>query len=419
MLKNGLLRPFGLCHLLLTENMRVNMKKTFFIIILLVLIMTNCCDAYCGPEKDIIFTYGDYLYSVLKDDTAAIVGTSAHDESFCEEKYIFPVNECMVIPDEIEGHTITSISEYAFANSYLQSSLVVVPRTVALIGENAFETVNDLCDVILEEGVLEIGDNAFMGCWSMQSITIPSSIKKIGINPFYDCCNIHIHMSENKTYKLINGCLVDVINNELISGNSSNSQKNVFIPDDVTTIANYAFGGCDKIETVVISNDITKIGEAAFIRCVALQEFDIPDSVVSVGENAFRGCYKLSNVSIGKNVIYIGDNAFPHNQELTLHVYFGSYAEDYAKENSYNYEYISDTQVRGATDIWLCKADGSVVASVPVGTEMVISTYDDALDMFSVTYGDYPGYIKGTGLQLQQNGQWKNVTKAELIEMMD
>ena len=74
--------------------------------------------------------------------------------------------------------------------------------------------------------------------------------------------------------------------------------------------------------------------------------------------------------------------------------------------------------VIGTTDIWLRNENGGTIDSIIAGKEFTLCNYDEKIGMFYAIFGDKEGYVKGTGLQLQQNGQWKDITKAELIEIM-
>jgi hypothetical protein len=105
----------------------------------------------------------------------------------------------------------------------------------------------------------------------------------------------------------INGLPVTSIGNSAFSGTSLTS---VTIPDSVTNIGNYAFGGCGGLASIMIGNSVTRLGASAFNACHSLASVTIPDSVTSIGDNAFDHCLSLTGVTIGNNVISIGQSAF-------------------------------------------------------------------------------------------------------------
>jgi len=94
------------------------------------------------------------------------------------------------------------------------------------------------------------------------------------------------------------------------------SLKSIMIPDAVTTIEKWAFAGCKSLTNVTIGNGVTTIGEGAFFRC-DLTSITIPDSVTTIGVRAFYWCSSLTSVTIGKGVTTIGGWAFSDCYSLT------------------------------------------------------------------------------------------------------
>ena len=85
----------------------------------------------------------------------------------------------------------------------------------------------------------------------------------------------------------------------------------------ITSIGEYAFGGCWKLTSVTIPDSVTSIGELAFYECSSLTNVTIPDSVTSIGKWAFWGCSSLTSVIIGDGVTSIGERAFINCSSLT------------------------------------------------------------------------------------------------------
>lgn len=120
----------------------------------------------------------------------------------------------------------------------------------------------------------------------------------------------------------------------------------VVIPGSVTNIADHAFYGYDKLESVTLSKGIKRIGEAAF-AFTSLTEVTIPDSVVFIGDNAF---FKtgITEITIPDSVTSIGEKAIGYTGETTnskekvinfkINCGEGSAAEQYAKDNDFNYQ---------------------------------------------------------------------------------
>lgn len=82
------------------------------------------------------------------------------------------------------------------------------------------------------------------------------------------------------------------------------------IGNDVTSIGDNAFYGCDSLTSLTIGNSVTSIGDNAFDGCASLTSITIPNSVISIEGGAFYGCTGLTSVNIPSNVTNIGSDAF-------------------------------------------------------------------------------------------------------------
>ena len=85
----------------------------------------------------------------------------------------------------------------------------------------------------------------------------------------------------------------------------------------VTSIGDYAFGGCNGLASVTIPDSVTSIGYSAFSYCSGLANVTIPDSVTSIESRAFSDCYRLTSVTIPNSVTNIGSYAFYNCKGLT------------------------------------------------------------------------------------------------------
>ena len=136
----------------------------------------------------------------------------------------------LVIPDKLDGLTVTAIGDGAFKNNKTISS-VTIPSTV-----------------------LSVGSEAFYGCTGMSSISIPNSVTNIGSSAFRGCVRL----------------------------------SSVTLPNRLTFIASYLFYGCSGLHSISIPNSVTIIYEFAFYG-TSLQYIAIPASVTTIGSRAFGG----------------------------------------------------------------------------------------------------------------------------------
>ena len=70
------------------------------------------------------------------------------------------------------------------------------------------------------------------------------------------------------------------------------------IPNNVTSIGNYAFSGCSSLTSITIPNSVTSIGDEAFAWCSSLTSITIPNSVTSIGDEAFAWCSGLTTMVV-------------------------------------------------------------------------------------------------------------------------
>ena len=165
----------------------------------------------------------------------------------------------------------------------------------------------------ITEGVQTIGDYTFAGAKKLEQVQLPESIKAIKTGAFSGCtsleyvnitsleswCNISFGSSfANPLYYAQNL----YVNDELVT--------DLVIPENITSIRQYAFYKCNGLSSVTLHNNVTSIGNYAFQYCNNLTSITIPDSVTSIGTSAFSNCGNLTSVTIGSGVTSIGGNAF-------------------------------------------------------------------------------------------------------------
>ncbi|MBQ3268164.1 MAG: leucine-rich repeat protein, partial [Atopobiaceae bacterium] len=106
------------------------------------------------------------------------------------------------------------------------------------IWDNAFNSHDDIKNVVIEDGVTAIGNSAFASCYGLESVEIPSGVTSIGIEAFFGCTSL----------------------------------TSVEIPSSVTSIGDYAFAFCGSFKDVTIMSGNTTFGQGAFEACSNLKD---------------------------------------------------------------------------------------------------------------------------------------------------
>ena len=131
---------------------------------------------------------------------------------------------------------------------------------VTSIRQGTFENCPHLSSVVIPSSIARIGNYAFSGCSSLTNVEIPNTVTFIGDEAFFGCTG-------------------------LVSVN---------IPNGLNSLSRCVFYGCSSLSSISIPNGVTSIGGSAFEGCSGLTSLNIPNSVTSIGDNAFKGCASLT-----------------------------------------------------------------------------------------------------------------------------
>lgn len=210
---------------------------------------------------------------------------------------------------------------------------------------------------------------------TLEKVDIHNGITYIPKNPFYwnrKLTDIYVSAG-HPTLATIDGVLFEKPTRRLVAYPLGFSANEYIVPEGIQEIGNYSFATNDNLNTIRLPGSLKVIGNDAFYACTALRHIELPEGLTTIGDSAFYGCrlpdrfvipdtvtsigstafycVTASEIVVPSSVTYIGDWAFnkkdgywelyevPYNG-VTLIVERGSYAEEYANEYGYRYEYI-------------------------------------------------------------------------------
>lgn len=184
-----------------------------------------------------------------------------------------------VIPETVEygGNTYQVVAIAApnysrvFNDTYQNIKHVSLPKSLRIVGYNAFNNCTNLEEINLPENVDSIGNSAFSYCTKLKSITIPSKVKVLGEYSLNNCSNLQeINLPEGLTTIMRNAMAYDT------------DLRKLTIPSTVTYIGDYALNSNYSLYMLTVNASIVpQLGKWVFSSCNNLHIIYVPEGCAS------------------------------------------------------------------------------------------------------------------------------------------
>ena len=215
---------------------------------------------------------------------------------------------------------IKTIGQSAFSDCKVLEK-VKLPANLATIESYVFSGCKTLEKIELPEKLTYIGNGAFSDT-GLRSIRIPASLKRCDKYAFGSNSTVNAVYIEDLTSWLSMEEGPDFFSSEDIELYSKSPTikyyvdgellERLVIPDEVTSIREYAFNCGKEIREIVFHENVKTIGRSAFLGCEKLEltRDKLPNYLQTIGAYAFAKCKKISKVGIASSVTEIGEAAF-------------------------------------------------------------------------------------------------------------
>lgn len=116
----------------------------------------------------------------------------------------------------------------------------------------------------------------FRGCTSLEKVHLSNGITRIPARAFENCSSL----------------------------------SDLYVPDTVTEIGEYAFSGCTGLKTIHLPSGIKTISKGMFLNCRSLTKCFLSDDIEYIEDEAFRGCSSMRKPWMPANIKSISGTAF-------------------------------------------------------------------------------------------------------------
>ena len=259
---------------------------------------------------------------------------------------------------ELQSFTIPKPVRFIESNAFIGCASMKTVRfhrdaEIAEIGAGAFADCG-ITSINIPAKVVKIEREAFLKCEALHTINITKTTTSISPEAFKYCSNLTaINVDkDNDVYSSIDGYLLSKSKKTLmIFPPGKANDKFTLLPPSITTIGDYAFYDCKKLENVTIPNKVDSIGIRAFGLCENLNTITFlcdqiinPKKINQAQNEESFDADKPGHKKIGKIKIYVRKDKLSIYQGNTFYQKFASIKPSF-NEKTEEYIAVSDKAV--------------------------------------------------------------------------
>ena len=246
---------------------------------------------------------GDTLYYKIKDSANVAVVHPLENNYNTERSYWAGFTQpsgTLIIPDRVENegvnYRVSAVWDETFKGNSAISS-ITIPAHIDSLGQHAFAQCSNLDTIhynadsciylngysAFEEdniSTLYIGQNVR---WMRESLFSFLSNQSDSITLYFNADSAVVNNSYSYYYS-----------SSPFSGLPITS---LYIGNNVKSIPNKLFYGCDRITSITLPDSLKYIGTSAFEGCNSIATLTIPESVEHIGSYAFHNCNRLTSLN--------------------------------------------------------------------------------------------------------------------------
>ena len=202
-----------------------------------------------------------------------------------------------------------------------------------------------------------VGRYCFGGCWNLEHLVFDEGTENTlyihpndwytgSIRTFVNCKLKSLYLGRNVSCTVLNSNgyynpfykqteLTEIQFgkdfNDIFSGmfEGCSSLKHIEIPDNVTTIGDYAFLDCTSLSELLLHEGLKNIGRNSFKNCKQIETLNFPSTLERINSEAFTNCTGINSVYCNSEVpCSMEENAFPGLVYLNATLYIPEGSKD-------------------------------------------------------------------------------------------